>query len=107
MLVEDIEFDVNNGFDTSQMDFDAGYDFGGFVGYDFGGFRLEAEASYRRADADTFTAGTSGVGTNGVIRPAGTYNANGFMDSLSFMLNGLLDFGPDDGLQGFVGLRIP
>lgn len=103
MLVEDIEFDVNDGADTSQVDFDAGYDFGGVVGYDFGGFRLEAEASYRRADAESFTAGTTGVLTNGVVRPAGNYRAVGYMDSLAFMLNGLLDFGADDGLQGFVG----
>lgn len=103
MIVEDINFDVNSGADRASMDFDRGYDFGGLVGYDFGAFRLEAEASYRRAELQSFTAGTSGVLTNGIIRPAGTYNANGYMDSLSFMLNGLLDFGADDGLQGFVG----
>jgi hypothetical protein len=28
-----------------------GYDFGGIIGYDFGPFRLETEASYRRAQA--------------------------------------------------------
>jgi OmpA-OmpF porin, OOP family len=103
MIVEDIEFDVNDGLDTNQLDHDYGYDFGGFVGYDFGAFRLEAEASYRRAELDSFTAGTTGVRTNNVIRPAGNYRANGSTDILSFMLNGLLDFGPDDGLQGFVG----
>ena len=49
MLVEDIQFDVSNGTDSNQLDYDAGYDFGGLVGYDFGAFRIEAEASYRRA----------------------------------------------------------
>ena len=103
MIVEDIAFRICSGPETNQVSFDTGYDFGGFVGYDFGAFRLEAEASYRRADASDFTAGSSGVLTNGIIRPAGTYAARGYMDSLAFMLNGMLDFGPDDGLQGFVG----
>ena len=103
MLVEDIQFDVAGVSDGTQLDFNAGYDFGGVVGYDFGGFRLEAEASYRRADLQSYTAGSGGVGTAGILRPAGTYNANGSFSALSFMLNGLLDFGPDDGLQGFVG----
>ena len=36
--------------------------------------------------------------------PAGTYNsAGGSTSALSFMLNGLLDFGEDDGIQGFIG----
>ena len=103
MLVEDVQFDVSGGPEQNRLNFDHGYDFGGFVGYDFGAFRLEAEASYRRADLNTFEAGTSGVLTNGVVRPAGAYAATGSTDSLSFMLNGLLDFGPDDGLQGYVG----
>jgi OmpA-OmpF porin, OOP family len=103
MIVEDVEFDVNDGLDTNEVEFDTGYDFGGFVGYDFGAFRLEAEASYRRADAESFTAGTTGVRTGSFTRPAGTYTAVGYMDSLAFMLNGMLDFGADDGLQGFIG----
>src|SRR3546814_15163 len=52
---------------------------------------LEAEVGYRRATIDHFSL-------DGVR--AGTKSNN---SALSFMLNGLLDFGPDDGLQGFVG----
>ena len=102
MLVEDVNFDVNSGADTQTLNFDTGYDFGGYVGYDFGMFRLEAEGSYRRASLNSYAAGSTGVPSNG-LQPAGTYEANGFMDSLSFMLNGMLDFGSDDGIQGFVG----
>ena len=75
-----------------------GYDLGGSVGYDFGGFRLEAETSYRRASGSTYTGATGTIysTTTGQLSKTST-------DALSFMLNGLLDFGPDDGMQGFVG----
>ena len=83
---------------TADADHEYGYDFGGRVGYDFGAFRLEAEASYRGADPDTIrVAGVTYDGTVVGTEPAGD------TESLSFMLNGLLDFGPDDGLQGYVG----
>ena len=104
MLVEDMDFDVNEDTDQIGVDFDTGFDFGGLVGYDFGAFRLEAEASYREADISELTVGTVGVadgptGNSG----AGLFPANGDVNALSFMLNGLFDFGDDDGIQGFVG----
>lgn len=74
-----------------------GYDFGGIIGYDFGPFRLETEASYRRAQAKKFTTAAGTVYDSSNSRVAGGTGV------LSFMVNGLLDFGPDDGLQGFVG----
>jgi OmpA-OmpF porin, OOP family len=107
MIVEDTKFDVGTTVSGVQVNHDYGYDFGGIVGYDFGGFRLEAEASWREADPDSLTAavripaagsvasGGSGLGSYSYV--AGDSNA------LSFMLNGMLDFGDDDGLQGFVG----
>ncbi len=84
-----------------------GYDFGGIVGYDFGGFRLEAEASYRKADPDNLTATIRIPAAGSVASTAsgiGSYNyVAGDASSLTFMVNGMLDFGPDDGLQGFIG----
>ena len=74
-----------------------GYDFGGIIGYDFGPFRLETEASYRRAQAKKFTT------PSGTVYDSSNNQAAGGTGVLSFMVNGLLDFGPDDGLQGFVG----
>ncbi|MEL7846620.1 outer membrane beta-barrel protein, partial [Citromicrobium bathyomarinum] len=105
MLVEDLDFDVNGVEDQLTQDYDAGYDFGGLVGYDFGPVRIEAEASYREADADQLIVGTLGfpAGAGTRLAPAGQFPANGYVNSLSFMVNGLADFGPDDGLQGFVG----
>ncbi|MEY4240301.1 MAG: hypothetical protein RL339_2902, partial [Pseudomonadota bacterium] len=93
MIVEDIKnfTGLNN---EGSLDLKTGYDFGGIVGYDFGGFRLEAEASYRRAEEKSYKS---------VAANYGDANVGGGAEALSFMVNGLLDFGPDDGLQGFVG----
>lgn len=108
MIVEDIDFDIGTLNDAASVDHEYGWDAGGVIGYDFGGFRLEVEGSYRRADVDGITSTTTlpAFGTTGpaTLRPAGNYDsAGGRTSALSFMLNGLLDFGPDDGLQGFVG----
>ncbi|MGN3974449.1 OmpA family protein [Tsuneonella sp. SYSU-LHT278] len=104
MLVEDIDFDVNGASNVVTADFHTGYDFGGIVGYDFGSFRLEAEAGYRGADLGSLSSSAVVLPTSGnATANAGSYNAGGDASVLSFMLNGLVDFGPDDGLQGFVG----
>ncbi len=77
MIVEDVEFDVDGGADENGFELQTGYDFGGFVGYDFGAFRIEAEASYREADAELYTAGPQGTFFNGVAVPGGAYAADG------------------------------
>ena len=104
MIVQDIEFDVNGVANDFSVNSDVGYDFGGLVGYDFGPVRLEAEASYREADIDDVNVGLQGfpLTATGIALP-GVYSAAGDVSSLSFMVNGLFDFGPDDGLQGFAG----
>jgi len=102
-IVQDVDFDVNDGLDTNGVEADTGFDVGGFVGYDFGSFRLEAETSYRDFNIESFTAGTTGTTFNNTAVGTGTFPANGGIDSLAFMLNGMFDFGDDDGLQGFVG----
>ena len=106
MIVEDMDLDIVDTDASHTVDMDYGFDVGGLVGYDFGAFRLEAEASYRRATMDTFTVGTGGIsaGAAGSTLAAGQHvDVGGNVDALSFMANGLLDFGPDDGLQGYVG----
>jgi OmpA-OmpF porin, OOP family len=108
MIVEDQSLDVNDVANNATANYDTDYDFGGIVGYDFGAFRLEAEASYRAADLQDVSAGSQGLALNPVT--GGTFNtftgtreALGEVNALSFMLNGLFDFGPDDGLQAFAG----
>ena len=92
------------------LDHDYGFDGALFVGYDLGSFRIEAEVAYKRARIDDIEAaiqlpGTpslGGVGPGGVIQPD-VYPGAGCTSALSFMVNGLLDFGDDDGISGFVG----
>jgi outer membrane protein OmpA-like peptidoglycan-associated protein/opacity protein-like surface antigen len=110
MLVEDQSLDVNGVTDNAAANYDTGYDFGGIVGHDFGAFRLEAEASYRSADLSDVQAGNQGLALNplstapgGFSTFTGTREAAGEVNALSFMLNGLFDFGSDDGLQAFAG----
>lgn len=107
MIVEDINFNIASATPgltgTSTVNHDYGWDSDGVIGYDFGGFRLEAEVGYRTATVDSYQP-TALTPINGGYAVAGTYGyAGGRSSALSFMLNGLLDFGPDDGLQGFLG----
>ena len=107
-IVEDISFDVGATSNAILVDSDTGYDVDGIIGYDFGGFRLESEVGYKKANANSLSSaltfpipGSSGV-TNA---PSGTFsNINGDTSVLSFMINGMLDFGDDDGLNGYVGV---
>jgi OmpA-OmpF porin, OOP family len=72
------------GVVDATLDTDVGFDVGGIVGYDFGMFRLETEVSYKRAGNNEVTyAGTPTVTVT---------DLEGHVDSLSFMVNGLVDF---------------
>ncbi|OYZ36489.1 MAG: flagellar motor protein MotB, partial [Novosphingobium sp. 16-62-11] len=93
MILEDVE-NLRGSNQQGVLNTKTGFDAGGIVGYDFGGFRLESEVSFRRAEEDSYDTGTRVVPDGGL---------GGGAEALSFMVNGLLDFGPDDGLQGFVG----
>jgi outer membrane protein OmpA-like peptidoglycan-associated protein len=99
LLVEDAKFDLGVAPDAVTVDHEKGFDVGGIVGYDFGGFRAEFEVAYKDANLDAVSV--SGVPA---FAPAGNYDAaDGNSRILSFMLNGMFDFGADDGVQGFVG----
>lgn len=108
MIVEDIHFDIGANKDSMQIDHKYGYDVGGTVGYDLGMFRLEAEVAYKSANVDAIrsTLGIPGFNVAGgaISARSGNYpDPGGRTTALSFMINGLLDFGDDDGVQGFVG----
>jgi outer membrane protein OmpA-like peptidoglycan-associated protein len=108
MIVEDMHFDIGALPNAATVNHNYGYDVDGSIGYDFGAFRIETEVGYKSATVDSYQSSTTtpirnfqGAPTNA---PAGTYDyAGGRTTALSFMLNGLLDFGDDDGVQGFVG----
>ncbi len=101
MIVEDINFRLSRAGapGAAVVNHDYGYDIDGIVGYDFGVFRLEAEVGYKRAVVESYESSliTNGLVAN-VLRPAG-----GSTSALSFMLNGLLDFGDETGISGYVG----
>ena len=106
MIVEDIDLDIGATNNAGTLDHRYGSDFEGTVGYDFGGFRAEVEVGYREADikSGTFTApGIPQTATGAGALYTGGAALNGDTNALSFMVNGMLDFGDDDGLQGFVG----
>jgi OmpA-OmpF porin, OOP family len=105
MLVEDLSLDIGAAPIAGTGNTDTGYDFGAVVGYDFGGFRLEAETSYREADLRSFASSVPGIpsGAGAGLSTSGLKATGGDTNALSFMVNGMLDFGEDDGLQGFVG----
>ena len=113
MIVEDIKFNitpVTGATGTASVDHNYGYDVDGTIGYDLGMFRLEAEVGYKAATLDAYTSNITtpgrspGPGNPAINFPAGNYGiAAGRTTALSFMVNGLVDFGDDDGLQGFVG----
>ena len=56
MIVEDID-NLSGSNEVGTLDTKIGYDVGGIVGYDFGPFRLEAEASFRRAEESRKSSG--------------------------------------------------
>ncbi len=83
MIVEDTDLTIVNPVATAN--YNTGYDVDGVIGYDFGGFRLESEVAFKRAYTDVVSY------TNGV------QSTRGNVRSLSFMVNGLLDFGGEEG----------
>ncbi|HEX8413050.1 MAG TPA: OmpA family protein [Sphingomicrobium sp.] len=115
MIVEDITYDIGIVKDAGTVDHKYGGDFDANIGYDFGGFRVEAEVAYKQANIDQYTSTIttpyiSAAGTR-LNAPAGRYNyAGGRTSALSFMVNGMVDFGDDSadapGVSGFIGAGI-
>ena len=97
MIVEKTDLAIAGVANAATLKSDTGYDVGGIVGYDFGGFRLETEVGYRRARASRLTD------SSGATADRASNTLNGRAHALSYMVNGLLDFGSDDGMQAFVG----
>jgi outer membrane protein OmpA-like peptidoglycan-associated protein len=105
MIVEDTNVDIGGVNDAVTLNHEYGFDSALFVGYDLGAFRLEAEVSYKAADLDDFYNAVR-LPAAGGSHPVGTHEGGGSTAALSFMLNGLLDFGDDDGISGFVGAGV-
>src|ERR1700704_2198172 len=104
MIVQDIEFDygltpsvLSSATSQLVLNHDYGYDGALFVGYDLGAFRIEAEVAYKRANVSDieFSTRVPGLGTpvGGPFGPQITPAGGGRTSALSFMVNGMLDFG--------------
>jgi len=112
MFANDSDVDVNGVENVVSIDYqndmpwnglgDTGWDGGLLLGYDFGGFRIEGEASMKKARIEQYTSTVVFPGGT----PAGTRAAVGHTDVMSFMLNAMGDFGDDDGISAFVGAGI-
>jgi OmpA-OmpF porin, OOP family len=108
LKMEKTVLDIGTSVAAASVEHDTGYDFGGVVGYDFGMFRLEAEASVRKADPKILTstvrlpnAGPLSAATPGSFGSFG--DAIGDARAQSLMANALIDLGKDDSVQFFVG----
>lgn len=117
-LIDNAAIDVTNSAgvltnNAYSIDTETGFDFGGVLGYDFGWFRLETDISYRRAEVTgieqnsgsvlPIDAGPPDGGVDYSRTPNDWEDALGSVRTLAFMANGLLDFGDEDGFQGYVG----
>ena len=110
MIVEDITYDIGALPDAATVDHNYGYDVDGVDRLRFRGVPRRSRSRLSAARASTAmrrpltTPCLHASGGLLTAAPAGTYNyAGGSTSALSFMVNGLLDFGDDDGIQGFVG----
>ena len=109
LIVEDVDADVTATrgalstfiVDAYKVDFKPGYDVDAIAGYDFGKFRLEGELAYKRAKIDDVRLSTA-LGANIGATDANFSYANR-VSVASLMVNGLVDFGDDDGWAGYVG----
>jgi opacity protein-like surface antigen len=102
------------------IDYRRGIDADAIIGYDFGAFRLEGELGFKRAKLDDFEIDGGFVDALNVAlnRPsvapdpgapglaplvATDFTLDGRVRILSAMVNGLLDFGDEDGLSFYAG----
>jgi OOP family OmpA-OmpF porin len=102
MIVEDSTVDIGAVDNALRLNYEYGYDGGLFVGYDLGAFRIEGEAAYKKADLESYNTVIRLPGEGAAFPPSREF-AGGSESALSFMINGMLDFGDDDGISGFVG----
>lgn len=97
----DIEAEPYQGtLNEAKVNTGMGWEGDAVLGYDFGRFRLEAEAGYRNQDHDTLIV--NGPNTAG-LPPGLRTGPDSTQKTMSAMINGLIDFGRDDGLQLFIG----
>lgn len=88
---------------VGDIQYKVGYDVDARGGFDFGMFRVEGELGYKKLVGDTIRLDNDLADDLGLVDPRLDVG-NGRVWSL--MANGMLDFGNDDGLSGFIGAGI-
>jgi opacity protein-like surface antigen len=106
--------------DAFGIDYKRGIDVDAIIGYDFGMFRLEGEIGYKKTKVNEFEIDDSDIAALNLAlnRPSGAgdpgapglaalsaddFDLNGNIKVWSAMVNGLVDFGDEDGLSFYVG----
>ena len=103
-IVEKLDIDIARVRNQASATQRNGFDVDGIIGYDFGAFRLEAEVGYKESRLKSYSSLVTVPVESPAFAPAGNYrNPAGRTSALSFMVNGLLDFGDDDAISGYVG----
>jgi OmpA-OmpF porin, OOP family len=100
-IADDMDIDIGTVDEAVTVNHDLGFDGSIFAGYDFGAFRIEAEAAYKEASLDSYA-----TRIRLPLEPANfptQGDAFGSSSALSFMVNGMLDFGNEDKTSFFVG----
>ncbi len=103
---------VTDVLDTRVASFKSktGYDIDAIAGYDFGMFRLEGELGYKRAKLKSGSINSAFLTSlntgSGDIFIDDDFDLGGRTSVLSGMVNGLLDFGDDNGISGSIGAGI-
>lgn len=100
------QIDVGTTQNAAQLETDSNWGAGFLLGYDFGSFRIEAEASRNTSNQQqlvangTFDVDPVSTGTQAFASVSGDVN------SRSFMLNAVYDYGGEDGVAIFGGLGL-
>ena len=99
---------IGNAFTLHQK---TGVDLDAIGGYDFGMFRLEGEVAWKRSSLDRVDnfdpALLTAISTATGVPVTGTaLNVGGHVTALSGMVNGLVDFGGQTGIGGYVGAGV-
>jgi len=90
-----------------RIKYKTGYDVDLNAGYDFGMFRVEGELGYKHAKHDPFFSSTQFIdainGQSGSTLVANDLDPTHHVNVLSGMINGLIDIGEDNSINGFLG----
>ena len=94
--------------DIGRVRWKNGYDVDLRGGYDFGMFRLEGELGYKRAKTKSLNVNSAflnalNTGAGTAFTTSTNFGLNDKTSVYSAMLNGLVDFGGQTGIGGYVG----